>query len=350
MNEKNRLIIELLREQKGGMTASEIARRLGVTRQAVHKRLKKLIELGIVQKFGRTRNARFVLKDGRTKRVSKFRIVFDPKDVSEDEAFSMISNALNFQKVLNKNAHTAAQYAFTEVFNNALDHSNSRKIEVQVKLDEDRQVAKFRIRDWGVGIFALIADKFGLPNEFESVLWLLPGKTTTIPELHTGEGLFFASKITKTLKIKSHRLCLTYLDYGEDAFVEKLRIYTEGTSVEFEVLFNMKKKLDDVFNFYAPADYDYQFEKSRVIIKVLSGRLISRSQAKRIVRPLGGKFREVIIDFKKVEAIGQGFADELLRVFPSRFPSIKIILTNVPEHIYPILSHASSDKTRVQFV
>ena len=350
MDEKNKLIIELLKEQKDGMTASEIARRLGVTRQAVHKRLKKLIELGIVQKFGRTRNAKFVLKNGHTKRISKFRIVFDPKDVSEDEAFSMISNALNFQKVLTKNAHTVAQYAFTEVFNNALDHSNSRKIEVQVELDEDKQVAKFRIRDWGVGIFALIADKFELSSESESVLWLLPGKTTTIPELHTGEGLFFASKITKTLKIKSHRLCLTYLDYGEDAFVEKLRTYTEGTSVEFEILFNMKKKLDDVFNFYAPADYDYQFEKSRVIIKVLSGRLISRSQAKRIVRPLDGKFKEVIIDFKKVEAIGQGFADELLRVFPSRFPSIKITLTNVPQHIYPILSHISFDKTRVQFM
>ncbi len=332
------------------MSASEIAKKLGVTRQAVHKHLKKLVKLGIVEKIGRTRNARFVIKDKSGRSISKFRFVFNAKDISEDEAFSNISESLNLHKILIKNAHIAVQYAFTEIFNNALDHSNSSKIEVYVEIDRSKQVVTFRIRDWGTGIFALIAEKFGLPNEFESVLWLLPGKTTTFPELHTGEGLFFASKITKTLKIKSHRICLTYVNYGEDAFVEKLRTYLKGTWVEFEVLFNMKKKLDEVFKFYAPADYDYQFDKSKVLIRVLSGRLISRSQAKRIVRPLDGKFREVMIDFRKVEAVGQGFADELLRVFPPRYPSVKIALMNVPQHIRPILLHVASGEDRVEFV
>jgi hypothetical protein len=44
------------------------------------------------------------------------------------------------------------------------------------------------------------------------------------------------------------------------------------------------------------------------------------------------KFQEVILDFRKVKSIGQAFADEVFRVFPSHHPSITVH----PENANPV--------------
>ena len=61
---------------------------------------------------------------------------------------------------------------------------------------------------------------------------------------------------------------------------------------------------------------DYAFSRSRTHVKLfeVGTAFVSRSEAKRL---LGGleKFEEVIVDFGGVDAIGQGFADEVFRVW-----------------------------------
>ena len=66
-------------------------------------------------------------------------------------------------------------------------------------------------------------------------------------------------------------------------------------------------------------------QKTRTVVRLfgLGVRFISRSEAKRLMRGLD-RFSEVVLDFAGVEEVGQGFVDEILRVWPSRHPGTTI--------------------------
>jgi hypothetical protein len=60
--------------------------------------------------------------------------------------------------------------------------------------------------------------------------------------------------------------------------------------------------------------------------------LISRSQAKRVLLGLE-KFKTIILAFKNVAYAGQGFVDEVFRVFQNQHPKIKIEWTNTNQDV-----------------
>jgi hypothetical protein len=51
------------------------------------------------------------------------------------------------------------------------------------------------------------------------------------------------------------------------------------------------------------------------------------------------KFKEVILDFKGVRSIGQGFADEVFRVFKTQHPEITMKVENVSPSLEPMIQH-----------
>ena len=57
---------------------------------------------------------------------------------------------------------------------------------------------------------------------------------------------------------------------------------------------------------------------------------MSRSEAGRLVSGLE-RFREVVIDFGGVELVGQGFADEVFRVWAKDHPDVALIPTAMSE-------------------
>lgn len=75
------------------------------------------------------------------------------------------------------------------------------------------------------------------------------------------------------------------------------------------------------------------------LVELQGARLISRSQAKRIVRNLE-KFKHVLLDFKGVEFVGQGFADQIFRVFHNEYPDIEINYTNANDDIKFMIERA----------
>ena len=60
--------------------------------------------------------------------------------------------------------------------------------------------------------------------------------------------------------------------------------------------------------------------------------LISRSRARQVLAGLE-KFKSVILDFDKVPTVGQAFADEIFRVFQSKYPNINIKPINMNETV-----------------
>ena len=85
--------------------------------------------------------------------------------------------------------------------NNAIDHSDGSLIIVSIK--KTATTTEMLISDDGYGIFKKIQDAMGLLDERHSVLELSKGKLTTDPERHTGEGIFFTSRMFDLFDILS---------------------------------------------------------------------------------------------------------------------------------------------------
>ena len=60
--------------------------------------------------------------------------------------------------------------------------------------------------------------------------------------------------------------------------------------------------------------------------------LMSRSQAKRLVNGLE-RFSEVVLDFGGVDLVGQGFADEVFRVWAKQHAEVALIPTAMSEAV-----------------
>ena len=54
------------------------------------------------------------------------------------------------------------------------------------------------------------------------------------------------------------------------------------------------------------------------------------------------RFKEVFLNFKGVESIGQAFADEVFRVFRNENPDIKIVWVNTTPEVDKMIQRAIS--------
>lgn len=330
----------------GTTTGSGLARRLGVSRQAVNKHLKGLVGRGLVRKSGATKGAVYQTATGRSRSegAREFRRSYAVAGLEEGNVFNEMSQSLGLRRRLSKNVLDIAHYAFTEMVNNAIDHSVSKRCTVKFCLEPYR--IRFSVRDWGIGIFYSVASRFRLRSEGEAIGELTKGKVTTMKERHSGEGIFFTSKVADLLSFRSHRHQLAFDAKREDVFFHDRRFF-KGTEVEFSLSRNSKRHLEEVFSRFAPIEYDYKFERTRVAVKLFESEYVSRSEARRLLAGLD-KFKEIELDFKGVRTMGQGFADEVFRVFQNDHPKIRVAIRNMRPNLQAVLRHVvdkrSSDR------
>ena len=312
----------------------ELREHLGISRQALNVHLREFIRSGKVQKSGSTRGARYSLARRPIAAAVQERTV-SLKGLDESSVYDHLATPLNLRSQLRNNVEAILQYAFTEMLNNAIEHSEADRSKVRLRL-EPAGVA-FQVRDRGIGVFHSVASKLQLEDEQAALVELLKGKTTTMRDSHTGEGIFFTSRVADRFVLRSHRIRVEWNRYKDDVFVSKER-FLAGTDVQFLVDRATRRRLEDVFGEFAPAENNYRFDKTRVLVKLLQTDYISRSEAKRLLANLEN-FREVVLDFKDVRSIGQGFADEVFRVFASRHPEIKIAVENTNPVVSAMLRH-----------
>ena len=332
-------ILALIKEKKG-LSGVQLSEALGISRQAVNKHLRTLLQNGSLIKTGVTRGAVYMIATAGKKPKKTFRKSFILAGLEEDKVFQQVSFALNLTRTISPRANEIARYAFTEMLNNAIDHSQSEKCQVEVIIDEFN--FQFRVRDYGMGIFFSIYDKYKLPDENSAVGELIKGKTTTMREKHTGEGIFFTSKVADKMFFRSHRVKLFFDNQKNDIFVEEMK-NIRGTEVFFSVKKRTRKKLEDIFSIFAPEEFDYKFEKTRAMVKLFQREYISRSEARRLHHGLD-KFKVIILDFKGVKSIGQGFADELFRIFLQNHPKITLEIVHLKPSLQTIINHVVDNK------
>ena len=341
-------ILERIRES-GPSSGAELARFLGISRQAVNRHIRSLVESGIVVRTGETRGAQYHLADSTTVREPSqvsFSRRYSLKGLEEDRVFDEVSIILNLTAALNDSAFQIVRYAFTELLNNAIDHSQSQYAEVRMHLTP--YDLEFTVRDFGIGLFWNIAESYSLKNEYESIGWVMQGKKTTLPDRHAGEGLFFTTKVGDRICIRSHALLLDFQNSRQDIITGEVS-HLKGTEVVFSIKRRTQRSLKDLFDAYAPQAYEYRFSRTRVYVTLSQQHYMSRSEGKRLVSGLDG-FREVVFDFRGVYSIGQAFSDEVFRHYRQQHPDLVIRIEHANPAVMQMLKHVGIDNSFFDFV
>ncbi len=252
--------------------------------------------------------------------------------LNEDIIYQELENQSPIIKKLPENISSILFYAFTEMLNNAIDHSQSKHITVELYNSDG--VIEFIVNDVGIGVFRNIMKKRKLLSEIEAIQDLLKGKITTAPQAHSGEGIFFTSKVGDVFTLESFGYRLRVDNTIPDVFIENIADKKKGTRVTFQLSVDSKKHLNDIFEQYQTDPSEYAFDKTEVKVKLYTmGTIyISRSQARRILSGLE-KFKTITLDFDNVPTVGQAFADEIFRVFQARHPEIEIKPINMVDPV-----------------
>ena len=323
-------LLKQIYSNEGVISAQSIAAEVGVTPAAVYKQLASMEKLNLIAsvKVGRTK--KYSLVDSMT-----YHEEFLTEGLMEDWVLTKRLQPL--LEGVSSTVRGVFGYVFTEMLNNAIEHSCSEKVVIHAY--RNAFALGCFISDFGIGIFTKVQQAMNLEQKQYAILELAKGKFTTEPDSHTGEGIFFSSKVADRFCILSDELIFFGGSHDEDEPLldQVLSSQQCGTQVCFEVELDRTTSFMDIANSFTAAPEDYGFSKTTVPVRLLEYReqsplFISRSQAKRLIARFD-KFEKIVLDFKGVEEIGQGFADEIFRVFVQQHPSTALSYINASNAI-----------------
>lgn len=322
--------------KRGSFSSGELARAARVSRQAVHRHIRAMLEDGRISLRGGGRSARYFLP------VRTFHRRLRREGLAESDVWDQIRASVpDLGEPRAANAKAVLAYAFTEMLNNAIDHSGSRDVEVFFETLD--QSAKFTVADEGIGVYENVRAKFELGSVVTALQEISKGKVTTQAERHTGEGIFFTSKVADLFQLEANGLQWTVDNRRDDTAIADVP-NVRGTRVRFELALETAKTMDAIFAQYS--EQSFQFDTSRIVVKLFERGVdfVSRSEAKRIVVGLE-RFRHVIVDFRGIDSIGQGFADEIFRVWAEAHPDVRIDAINMHDPVRLMVERSTRTAT-----
>lgn len=327
-----KFIVSNLDKHQSGIVRVAAAK-FDCSRQAIHKHLQRLVSEGAVTQQGRTRSKTYQLAP----LVTWHRAYALGGGLAEDHVWREDVSPLLGE--LPENVMNIWHYGFTEMFNNVLDHSGGTT--VSIDLNKTAASTAIEIYDDGVGIFKKIQGALALLDERHAVLELAKGKFTTDPANHSGEGIFFSSRMFDEFVIMSGGVYFSHeFDERED-WILQASASTGGTLVHMVLHNHTARTTKKVFDKFT-SDDDYGFTKTVVPVKLMrygDDNLVSRSQAKRLLERFD-RFKVVILDFSGIASIGQAFADEVFRVFGSRHPEVELVPMHARSEVKRMISRA----------
>lgn len=225
-----------------------------------------------------------------------------------------------------------AAHGFTEMVNNAIDHSAGTS--VFVSASQTQTTLTLVVADNGIGIFEKISAALNLADKRQALFELSKGKFTTDPNRHSGEGVFFTSRMFDYFEIEANGLQYSH-DDKHHFLLEEPSPFVNGTAVFMRIDLKSTRTTSEVFHQFMNAPEDFDFSKTIVPMKLArlgDEQLIARSQAKRLIARFD-RFKKVILDFKDVSEIGQAFADELFRVYANAHPKVELTPMNMSDQV-----------------
>jgi len=318
--------------------SSKVAKTFETSDTTVRRYLAELKDNNIIMQ-NKKRKCGYELK------VKKISRLYNNVDLEEDSIYG--EDFYPYLCDLPENVKHIWTYAFTEILNNAIEHSKSETI--FVTMEKNYLSTQICIMDHGIGIFNNIVlymkKKYGREDigVEDAIVELFKGKLTTAESNHSGEGIFFTSRMMDRFFILSSNTCFSHDNISEHMIKEMIDLDLSnkgsvagvncGTMVHLEISNYSKKTTKEVFDMFAPMESG--FIKTSIPIKHVCcefGYPVSRSQARRVCTRFD-EFEEVILDFKDVDNIGQAFAHEIFNVFQKKHPELKIIVQNAVPYV-----------------
>ena len=327
--EKKQTIILYILEKIAAETQSlskVVAETFNVSTNTVHLYLNELMEKGIIEKQKR---GKYIL-------VNTYQEYTFKRSAGE-----LRSDTLPYDLCLEKNVKHLSEnvqriwsYGLSEMVNNVIDHSNAENMKMFVI--QNYLTTTVLLIDDGVGIFEKIKNHFNLTSLDEAICELFKGKLTTDEVNHSGEGIFFTSKMMDAFLISSSGKIFTSSKFTDDNIFD-INEKIEGTCV-FMSLSNFTHKVPkEIFDQYS--NVDGSFITTRIPLKdIFDASPVSRSQAKRVCNRLEN-FEEVILDFDGIDWMGQGFAHQIFVVFQNAHPEIAVIPQNMNDSVESMYKH-----------
>ena len=304
---------------------SFIAENFNISRQRALVYINREVDNERIVKIGKTSSVRYFLVGGNH---IEFSLKITPT-LAEDSVWSKYVRSMVLR--YSGNIQSICNYGFTEIFNNAIDHSSGSTIFTDIIIDKKN--ITITIMDNGIGIFKKIQNALNLEFIKESLLHLSKGKFTTDPSNHTGEGIFFTSRVFDSFSILSSDLFYTFSNKEWFISSEKEENIGKGTLIKMTLSLESKRTVKEIMDQYA--DQEIGFQKTIVAVALSSNPKdphVSRSQAKRLLMGLE-KFRIIVLDFKGIGLVGQAFVDEIFRVFQNEHPNIIIEYINTNQEV-----------------
>src|SRR6267143_5965661 len=240
-------ILENVEKHSGRMTALT-SEKFKITRQAAHRHLRNLVAEGALAQKGNTRNRTYQLTP-----LLEYQqyLAFGP-GMDEDVAW-----AQHVEPIVGKfpeNVVSIWQYCFTEMFNNAIDHSGAAG--AFLKITKTAANTQMLLMDSGVGIFKKIQTAMNLADERHAILELSKGKLTTDPIKHTGQGIFFTSRMVDSFDIVSGGVYSSHLFGDAEDWVFEREKFENGTAVWMKLDNHTARREEKIFDLYTSSD-DY---------------------------------------------------------------------------------------------
>ena len=316
--------------------ANHISSIFSITPQATNNHLMRLENSDWLASEGRGKGKQYFLGDNREyKSLFKLSPDFTEDKVWRDH-FSFIFDGLN------ENVVDICHYGFTEMINNVIDHSEGKSVYISVERNtEDIIICAI---DDGEGIFRRIKRLCNLSEERQALLELSKGKLTTDPDNHSGEGVFFTSRVFDLFEIDSTGLKFSHQDALDFDYLVDSNLLSDssGTLVYMQISRVSERTIKEVFDSFTAGPDDFQFNKTVIPVKLASfenEKLVSRSQAKRLLTRID-KFTNVIFDFEGIPSVGQSFADEIFRVYAKKHPKLILLPVKMNDEVKMMVNRA----------
>lgn len=317
--------------------ATATALKFSISRAGVGRYMARLVNEGLLTATGETRAREYRLKPLVYKSVRLERSAY----WTENDIWR--EHILPLMKGVRQNVVDICQYGFTEMFNNVIDHSNSP--DAIIVYEQTYGNISIRVIDHGVGIFDKIKSDFKLADARTALLELSKGKLTSDRKNHSGEGIYFTSRMFEKFSILSGLLYYSRVKKDGDDWLLETQDRDDpfkGTGVRMEIPPNADWTTKEVFERYQGENVYFRKTHVPLVLGQYPGeQLVSRSQAKRILTRFAD-FSEVILDFIGVAEIGQPFADEIFRVFKNEHPDIPLIAINTSEGVKKMISYVQA--------
>ncbi len=215
------------------------AKTFGISRQAVNKHIQRLMNRKVFVVRGATRGRSYALRN-----LGQWEHIY-PLEPSLEEHLVWRNDIAPKLGQLAENVLDIWRYGFTEMLNNAIQHSSARNINIRLK--KTAIAAEITIHDDGEGIFKKIQRDMELSDERHAVFELSKGKLTSDPDNHRGEGIFFTSRIFDDFGVLSGNVYFSHAKNEVENWVLENRPPKSGTIVFMKLKDNTATTIKQVF-------------------------------------------------------------------------------------------------------